>query len=120
MLWIANTTTQLFYLVMVGVEAADQLAPVGLLLLLELGPAGGGQQQSQEGRGSPAAPHHWCGRVGGALAPAGLVRQDTTPAPHALLHYKPPCHSPGRLYSPPPLCQRRAINFSAGSRTRHY
>ena len=91
---------------MVGVEAADQLAPVGLLLLLELGPAGGGQQQGQEGRGSPAAPHHWCGRVGGTLAPAGLVRQDTTPAPHALLHYKPPCHSPGRLYSPPPLSAR--------------
>ena len=84
MLWIVNTTIPLFYLVMVGVEAADQLAPVGLLLLLELGPAGGGQQQGQEGRGSPAAPHHWCGRVGGALAPAGLVRQDTTPAPHAL------------------------------------
>ena len=84
MLWIVNTTIPMFYLVMVGVEAADQLAPVGLLLLLELGPAGGGQQQGQEGRGSPAAPHHWCGRVGGALAPAGLVRQDTTPAPHAL------------------------------------
>ena len=41
------------YLVVVGVEAAHQLAPVRLLLLLKLCPDEDGQEQGAEGRPGP-------------------------------------------------------------------